>query len=132
MKSFVQALCLFSTAALANNANKRYNSGEVKTHEKFKYGKFRTRMRGPGKKGTVSSFFTFYEEMDELPEHWNEIDVELVPSLVNNPFTTNIIYSGRQMDSFKIPASEFDPSNNWHEYEIEWKPNSIAWSVDGV
>ena len=25
----------------------------------------------------------------------------------------------------------FDPGNNWHEYEIEWRPNTIAWYIDG-
>ena len=27
---------------------------------------------------------------------------------------------------------EFDPATDWHEYEIEWKPSYIAWSLNGV
>ena len=55
-------------------------------------------MQGSGKKGTVSAFFTYWEGTQDLPWtkwRWNEIDVELVPSLEANPFATNIIYSGR-------------------------------------
>jgi len=53
-------------------------------------------MQGSNKKGTVSSFFTFWEGDEDMPfsiEHWNEIDVELVPSITKAPFSTNIIYS---------------------------------------
>ena len=85
-------------AAGAAANNRRYVSGEIKTKERFQYGKFRTRMQGSGKKGTVSAFFTYWEGTQSLPwnrSRWNEIDVELVPSIEANPFATNIIYSGR-------------------------------------
>ena len=61
-----------------------FNSGEVKTHEKYRYGRFKTRMQASDKSGTVSSFFTYWEGEEGLPwsvEHWNEIDVEIVPKI---------------------------------------------------
>ena len=70
-------------AAVAAN-NRPYISGEIKTKERFQYGKFRTRMQGSGKKGTVSAFFTYWEKTDTLPwtrARWNEIDIEIIPSL---------------------------------------------------
>jgi beta-glucanase (GH16 family) len=27
--------------------------------------------------------------------------------------------------------NNFDPKGGWHEYEIEWVPDYIAWSIDG-
>ena len=77
----------FSAAVLAGESaanDRRYVSGEIKTKERFQYGKFRTRMQGSGKKGTVSAFFTYWEGTQDLPWtkwRWNEIDVELVPSI---------------------------------------------------
>ena len=108
-----------TTLTGAVNAERRYVSGEIKTKERFLYGKFRTKMQGSGKKGTVSAFFTYWEGTQDIPWskwEWNEIDVELVPSLEANPFATNIIYSGRQMDPMKI--ANFDPADDWHTYEV--------------
>ena len=61
---------------------------------------------------------------------WEEIDIELVPSKEANPFFTNLIYRNHAMDGEYHP--NFDPGNNWHDYEIEWKPSYIAWKLDGV
>ena len=96
LKQFAFSAAIFAAEAAAND--RRYVSGEIKTKERFQYGKFRTRMQGSGKKGTVSAFFTYWEKTDTLPwtkARWNEIDIELVPSLEQHPFHTNIIYSGR-------------------------------------
>ena len=70
---------------------KAYKSGEVKTREKFTYGKFVARIMCHNKPGTVTSFFTFWDGPDWSIEGWNEIDIELVPSITDNPFSTNII-----------------------------------------
>ena len=91
------AVATFAACADANDL-RRYISGEVKTHERYQYGKFRTRMQGSGKKGTVSAFFTYWEGTENKKwskAEWNEIDVELVPSIEANPFATNIIYENR-------------------------------------
>merc|ERR1712088_1018395 len=29
-------------------------------------------------------------------------------------------------------VKNFDPSNNWHEYDIRWTPNHITFIIDGV
>ena len=49
-------------------------------------------MKAPGKKGTVSSFFTYWNGPDFFPGGWNELDIEIVPSVENNPFSMNVIY----------------------------------------
>lgn len=80
-------LALFSSSALA-----KYRSGEVKTYETFKYGKFETRMLPSSAKGTVSSFFTYWDGPNWYEAGWNEIDVEVVPTMTDNGFSTNLIY----------------------------------------
>ena len=42
------------------NGAEAWRSGEVKTRETFKYGKFVARIQGDNKLGTVTSFFTYW------------------------------------------------------------------------
>ena len=62
-------------------ANANYRSGSVSSYEKFTYGKFVTRMKTPDKMGTVSSFFTYWDGPHFTPSEWNELDIEIVPSV---------------------------------------------------
>jgi len=115
------------------SATKDYFSGEIRTREPFQYGKFKTRLSGCGQKGTVTSFFTFWNGQEDLPwsvREWEEIDIELVPTLEEWTFNTNLIYRDKRTDGEGVPDSEF--GDEWHEYEIVWKPSYIAWSLDGV
>ena len=121
------ALTLLSAYASA------YYSGSIGTRERFRYGKFKTRIQGAAQKGTVTSFFTFWQGEPGLPwssSRWEEIDIEIVPSVEENPFFTNLIYAYHQMDGAYHP--NFDPGTEYHDYEIVWKPDYIAWSLDGV
>ena len=101
--AIVGALALGNTAAILlktqNFRGKAYKSGEVRTHEAFKYGKFITRLQAANEPGTVTSFFTFWKgaETGSSDEEWSkagwsEIDMELVPSAGYGTFSTNIIY----------------------------------------
>ena len=78
--------------AVIGVASANYKSGSVSTYEKFNYGKFITRMKAPDRKGTVSSFFTYWDGPGFYQGGWNELDVEIVPSVESNPFSMNIIY----------------------------------------
>lgn len=72
-----------------------YISGEVKTAKTYTYGKFITRMQAPDVYGTVSSFFTWWDGPNWFDGGWNEIDVEIVPSMAKTnveTLSTNIIY----------------------------------------
>jgi len=65
------------------------------TKETYLYGKFVARMKGDDKKGTCTSFFTFWKGTDGEPwsrSKWAEIDVELVPSAHWGTYSTNLIY----------------------------------------
>ena len=108
-----------------------FKSGAVTGFEKFTYGKFITRMKAPNKKGTVSSFFTYWNGPDFYPGGWNELDIEIVPSVEQNPFSMNVIYGDgevkRETHDYK---DKFDPGDDWHIYEMAWTPDFIAWSID--
>jgi len=84
---FVLALVAIAELAIAD-----FRSGSVSSREHFTYGKFVARMKAPDKKGTVSSFFTYWDGPDFNPVLWNELDFEIVPSVAANPLSTNMIY----------------------------------------
>ena len=118
-----------SVAAFAEAS--QFKSGAVTGFEKFTYGKFITRMKAPNKKGTVASFFTYWNGPNFYPGGWNELDVEIVPTVSDNPMSMNVIYGDgehkRESHDYK-PG--FDPKDEWHIYEIAWTPDFIAWSID--
>ena len=90
MQTFAIAASALVGAAMANEP---YHSGSIKTVETFQYGRFGTELKSSGKKGTVSSFFMYWDGTEQRPwryDDWNEIDVEIVPS-IKEPFSTNII-----------------------------------------
>ena len=49
-------------------------------------------MKGSNAKGTVSSFFTYWNGPNWSYNWWNEIDMEIVPSSTTNGFSRNLIY----------------------------------------
>ena len=81
-----------SLIAVVGVAAANYKSGSLSTYEKFTYGKFVTLMKAPDQKGTVSSFFTYWDGPGFYTGGWNELDIEIVPSVENNPLSTNLIY----------------------------------------
>merc|ERR1719270_3063628 len=74
------------------NGQKYWRSGNIATREKFKYGKFIARIKGDDKKGTVSSFFTYWTGPGWYRGGWSEIDIELVPSSSGGTVSTNLIW----------------------------------------
>ena len=107
------ALSLLSVIGVAS-AN--FKSGSVSTYEKFEYGKFVARMKAPDQKGTVSSFFTYWDGPGFYAGGWNELDIEIVPS-VERPFSTNVIYgNGHSKQEVHDYAAEFNPHDDWHTY----------------
>ena len=124
----------FASAIVAavSVAEATYRSGSVSSYEKFTYGKFVTRMKAPDKMGTVSSFFTYWDGPDFKPAEWNELDIEIVPSVEHNPMSMNVIFGdGHDKKESHQYAQGFNPKDEWHTYTMEWTPEYIAWSIDG-
>ncbi len=118
--------------AIVGTAQAQYRSGSVSSYEKFTYGKFVTRMKAPDKMGTVSSFFTYWDGPDFKASEWNELDIEIVPSVEHNPMSMNVIFGdGHDKKESHQYAHSFNPKDDWHTYSMEWTPDYISWSVDG-
>jgi beta-glucanase (GH16 family) len=88
-------LLVTASALVSYTLGYDYISGEVKSLEVFTYGKFVTSLRTDDNNGIVASFYTFWDGPDWSDGQWNEIDFEVVPSMVSlgeEPASTNLIY----------------------------------------
>ena len=119
-----------AAAMAAQAAASQWKGGEFKTKETFKYGKFRARIQSDNKLGTIASLFLFWDcqNIEERQKGWNEIDVEIVPSITKHPYSTNIIWENKTMDQEYVDP--FIPGTDWHIYEIHWTPDYVSWAVD--
>jgi beta-glucanase (GH16 family) len=134
MKQFAAAIML-ALGAIASNLedqNKPYISAEIRSKDQFQYGRFMTKMQGSDRHGTIATFMTLWlgdEEEKFSFAGWNHINLELVPHAFNK-VTTNLIWKNFTNEWDKV--KNFDPSNNWHEYDIRWTPEHITFIIDGV
>ena len=125
-----QALCLAALAATTFASP--YKGGEVSTHERFTYGRFKTKMRVPQMpKGTVASFFTFWNGPGWYDGGWNEIDVEVVPSMGNTKISYNLIYGTGKGHTQSHKYADMPDGAEWVEHQIDWTPEYIKFYVNG-
>lgn len=83
------------------------------------------------KKGTVASFYTYWDGPGFYPGGWNEIDINVVPS-EPNPVSMNTIYGdGHNKIEDHSYAEDVTLNDDWHTYEMEWTPDYISFSMDG-
>lgn len=106
---------------------KSFSGAEYRTKEKYLYGKFVVRAKFAPGSGVVSSFFTF---RDPIRPRWNEIDIEVLGKDMSvMQFTHWWDRSPNYIPKyFKL---DFDMDKEFHEYDFQWTPDYIAWSIDG-
>lgn len=122
----------FALALLAvlSVAEATWKSGSVSTYDKFTYGKIVARMKHPNKRGTVSSIYTFWDGPGFYPGGWNEIDMNIVPSVAGTPLSTNVVYGDGLNKSEDHAYHAAGGDSDWHTYTIEWTPNHVFWWID--
>lgn len=108
------------------------SGAELFSNESVRYGKWEFRMMAGAKSGTVSSFFTYYNDSYVGgTEPWREIDIEV---LGQNPeaFQSNLI-TGKltAKKTSEQVHSTANLSTGYHNFVLEWTPDSIVWRVDG-
>lgn len=118
-----------------NTSERPYLSGEVRTKELFRYGKFETRAKFASGSGVVSSLFTFYDHWSDsaLEPDWNELDIEYLGGHPDS-IHLNIIHFSEAGYKTEHPVAHqtgWDPSEGFHEYAFEWLPHVVHFYVDG-
>ncbi|EAS33538.3 cell wall glucanase [Coccidioides immitis RS] len=87
------------------------------------YGKTTARLKTSRGKGVVTAFILLSDMKDE-------IDFEFVGVDLQNA-QTNYYFQGITDYTNGQNASASDTFDEFHTYEIDWKPESITWSIDG-
>lgn len=118
--------------AVVGVARANWKSGSVSTFDTFTYGKFVTHMKAPNKKGTVASFYTYWDGPGFYPGGWNELDFNVVPSVAATPLSMNAIFGDGHNKAEEHAYADVAVGEDWHTYEMAWTPRYIAFSVDGV
>lgn len=113
---------------------KDYSGAELYTLQEYTYGKYEARMKMAAASGTVSSMFLYQNGSERSDaERWVEVDIEV---LGKNPssFQSNIITgkAGAQVTSEKHHQVNPAADQGFHTYGLEWTPDYVRWTVDGV
>jgi len=102
---------------------KTYASGEYRTYNTYKYGKYSTRLQASDTNGTISSFFTY------TSTPWDEIDIEI---LGKDTTKIQFNYWRNGTEHPKIFNLGFDASLSMHDYSFIWSKQKIEWYVDNI
>lgn len=118
-----------------------FSCGELRTANKYRYGRIEARFRTPSTPSTgfISSLFTYDVENYE----WRELDIELEggrPNTMqsnyifgNNADTWNYEWQAtRTWGAWERLHNSPHSTQDWIVYAIEWTPDYVAWFMDGV
>lgn len=117
----------------SRTGGRQYRSGAFASAGSFTHGRFEAEIRAARGSGLVTGFFLHRGAPRQ------EIDIELVG---DDPRTmlTNVYFNpgdegaalafGYRGASWRIDLG-FDSSEDFHLYAIDWRPDRIAWLVDG-
>lgn len=95
-----------------------------------KYGRWEIRMQAAATPGSVSSFFTYYDDSYKEGYPWREIDIEVLGNAPEG-FQSNVILaagSNAYKDFHDMPKKV---NEGFYTYTLDWTPDSVVWRVDG-
>lgn len=102
-------------------------TGEISSKSTFGYGRYEVVMKPAKGAGLVSAFFTYTGPYFGKPH--DEIDIEFLGKDTRrvelNMFKNGVASAS---ETIRLP---FDASEDFHHYAIEWRPDRVAWFVDG-
>jgi endo-1,3-1,4-beta-glycanase ExoK len=108
------------------------SGAELWSLDTVRFGRWEIRMLAGAKSGTVSSFFTYYNNSHQGgTEPWREIDIEILgknPKGLQSNLITGSAKTRKTSDSFHVAE---DLSKSFHTYVLEWTPDSVVWELDG-
>jgi endo-1,3-1,4-beta-glycanase ExoK len=120
-------------------AAKSFLGAEVRSLDTLTYGRVRARVKFASGSAVVSSLVTIYTPWPA--DDWNELDIECLGAtgkvqlntmVYTGPPTTPPVAQSVKPTQFPHPlALDFDPSADFHEYELEWTPARARFAIDG-
>jgi len=106
---------------------KTHSSGEYRTYDTFKYGRYTTKFQASDVNGTISSLFTYTGANEGTA--WDEIDIEI---LGKDPSKVQVNYWRDGHEHPIILDLGFDASEDMHTYSFIWHQDYIKWYVDDI
>ena len=101
------------------------DGGEIRTNAALRFGTYRARMKIPDAPSSITAFYLY-----GTPDFAREIDIELFnDSSRRVMFST---YSGGSQTNTRTLVLPFDPRADFHVYEIDYRPGSVRFLVDGT
>jgi hypothetical protein len=112
---------------------REFTSAALCSRRPYLYGRFVAEVRPSGSTGVITGVFLHRNSPRQ------EIDIEFLGRDTRR-MLVNVFYNpgvdGTKMEygyrgTPTLIDLGFDASKDFHQYEIEWRPNSICWRVDG-
>jgi hypothetical protein len=133
--SVALGLALYAAAGTAGAAGAAttLDGAELYSKETVRYGRWEIRMQVAATPGSVSTFFTYYNNSYlGQPEPWAEIDLEVLGKDAKG-FQSNLITgnAAQRATSEEFHATADDLTKGFHTYELDWTPDSVVWRIDG-
>ncbi|PSK43160.1 Beta-glucanase [Elsinoe australis] len=103
------------------------------------YGSFRVGMKMSSIRGTCAAFFWYRNDTSELDLEFltRQIDSSNLTSpaplnlVIQTPLSASHGFDASLTPYFKVHPLPFLPSDSYHEYRIDWLPDSITFFADG-
>lgn len=111
---------------------REYSAAALTSRKRYLYGRFEATIKASKMPGVVTGIFLHRDSPRQ------EIDIEIAGNRTNR-LLVNVFYNpgieGTKYDyGYRGAASsidlDFDASESYHRYAIEWGPNEIRWFVD--
>jgi beta-glucanase (GH16 family) len=119
---------------------KKFLGAEVRSLDTLTYGRVRARIKFAAGSAVISSLVTIYTPWPA--DDWNELDIECLGQTgkvqlntmvyLGQPVPAPVTTSVKPTDFPTVATTDFDPSAEFHDYEIEWTPLAARFSIDGV
>lgn len=109
------------------------NGAELYSNETVRFGRWEIRMQVAATPGSVSTFFTYYNNSYlGLPEPWREIDIEVLGKEAKG-FQSNLLtgHAAGRTTSEAFHTTADDLTQGFHTYVLDWTPDSIVYRLDG-
>ena len=130
------ATCTFFAAFLLAQAMtaeaKTYKGAEVYSLQSVLHGRMEMRMRMIRGSGLLSTFFTYKNGSETAGTTWEETDIEALGKNDATTWQSNLITGNPRMTSEQYYSATSSLADGYHTYTLEWAPNYVSWSFDGV
>ena len=105
-----------------------YLCGEIQSRQRADHGTIAARMGTARHSGLNAALFTYIGPIHKKPH--TEIDVEI---LTRDPGSVsfNTYIDGKPKNGATVPLSPAADAD-WHVYAMQWTPEAVVWTVDGV